>query len=267
MLSVNGQQPKLAPWTLQCASAQTHASWLCKTALKHLNQRKKSMKKTLLFAALGIAGMLTTLTAATAQLAGSTTTIGVTITETDHLALGWSVKKGVLGKTVYNDAGTKIGKVQDLIIDPERNVSYVIIGAGGFVGLGQHDVAVPIAQIRDEAGKIVMPGATKEALKALAPFNYASDTTRRDRFVAEADRGIASAKQEMAVLDKKASKAAGDVKAKLDRQNENLRVDLRSAEDKLSKLNRAGVAHWRTFEGDVSAAMARLKKSVGDATG
>src|SRR2546427_6168028 len=72
MLSVNGQQPKLAPWTLQCASAQTHASWLCKTALKHLNQRKKSMKKTLLFAALGIAGMLTTLTAATAQVAGST---------------------------------------------------------------------------------------------------------------------------------------------------------------------------------------------------
>ena len=71
----------------------------------------------------------------------------------------------------------------------------------------------------------------------------------------------------MAVLDKKASNAAGDVKAKLDRQNENLRVDLRSAEDKLSKLNRAGVAHWRTFEGDVSAAMARLKKSVGDATG
>src|SRR2546427_3811032 len=104
MLSVNGQQPKLAPWTLQCASAQTHASWLCKPALKHLNQRKKSMKKPLLFAALGIAGMLTTLTAATAQVAGSTTTIGVTITETDHLALGWSVKKGILGKTVYNDA-------------------------------------------------------------------------------------------------------------------------------------------------------------------
>ena len=130
-----------------------------------------------------------------------------------------------------------IGKVQDLIIDPERNVSYVIIGAGGFVGLGQHDVAVPIAQIRDEAGKIVMPGATKEALKALAPFNYASDTTRRDRFVAEADRGIASAKQEMAVLDKKASNAAGDVKAKLDRQNENLRVDLRSAEDGVSSFS------------------------------
>ena len=126
-------------------------------------------------------------------------------------------------------------------------------------------MAVPIAQIRNEGGKIVMPGATKEALKALPPFNYASDTTRRDQFVAEADRGIASAKQEMAALDKKASNAAGDVKEKLDRQNANLRVDLRSAEDKLSKLNHAGVAHWRTFEGDVSAAIARLKKSVGDA--
>src|SRR5256885_15178097 len=74
---------------------------------------RSPIKKPLLSAALGIAGMLTTLTAATAQVAGSTTTIGVTITETDHLALGWSVKKGILGKTVYNDAGTKIGKVQD----------------------------------------------------------------------------------------------------------------------------------------------------------
>ena len=100
----------------------------------------------------------------------------------------------------------------------------------------------------------------------MAPFNYAvippDATGSWQRPIAASLR-----RRGEAVLDKKASNAAGDVKAKLDRQNENLRVDLRSAEDKLSKLNRAGVAHWRTFEGDVSAAMARLKKSVGDATG
>lgn len=223
------------------------------------------MKKTVLYAALCIAGMLTTVSAATAQVAGSTTTIGVSITETSRLALGWSVKKGVLGKAVYNDTGARIGNVQDLIIDPEQNVSYVIIGAGGFVGMGQHDVAVPIAQIRDEGGKIVMPGASKDALKALPPFTYANNTARHDRFVAEADRDIAAAKQEIASLEKKASAAAGDAKDKLDKQNANLRVDLHSAEDKLASLNRAGVARWKELEGDVSAAMARLKKSVGTA--
>ena len=129
------------------------------------------MKKNLLFAALAFAGLLAATSTATAQVAGSTTTIGVSITETERVALGWSVRKGILGKTVYDDAGAKVGTVKDLIVDPGRSVSYVIIGAGGFVGLGQHDVAVPIAQIRDNGGRIVLQGATKDALRALPPFN------------------------------------------------------------------------------------------------
>jgi len=225
------------------------------------------MKKTILFVTLAIAGVLTTTTAATAQIAGSTTTIGVSITETDRLALGWSVKNGVLGKTVYNDAGVKIGNVRDLIVDPERSVSYVIIGAGGFLGMAQHDVAVPIAQIHDQGGKLVMPGATKDALKALPPFHYAKVNVRRDQFVADADRDIASARRDIAALDKKAATAARDVKEKLDQQNAALRVDLQDAEDKLAAMNRAGAAHWKEFESDVSAALAKLKKSVGIATG
>lgn len=225
------------------------------------------MKKTILFAALAIAGVLTTATVAMAQVAGSTTTIGVSVTETERLALGWSVRKTVLGKTVYDDAGAKIGNVRDLIVDPERNVSYVIIGAGGFLGMAQHDVAVPISQVREQNGKLVMPGATKDALKATPPFRYANGNAGRDRFVADARRDIVAAKRDMATLDKKASAAAGDMKQKLDQQNAALRVDLREAEDKLAELNRAGAAHWKEFEGDVSAALARLKKSVGTATG
>lgn len=225
------------------------------------------MKKSLLYVALGIAGMLASVSAATAQVAGVSTTIGVSVTETQRVARGWSVRKSILGKTVYNDAGAKVGNVQDLIVDPERNVSYVIINAGGFAGLGQHDVAVPIAQIRDQGGKIVMQGATKETLRALPPFNYAHDTTRRDQFIADADQGIATARKEIAVLDQKASTAAGDVKEKLDRQTANLRLDLRNAEDKLASMNRAGANRWKEFESDVNAAMDRLKKSVGIATG
>ena len=60
--------------------------------------------------------------------------------------MGWSVKKTLMGKTIYNDVGQKIGTVEDLIVSPERNVSYVIVGAGGLVGVGRHDVAIPVAQ-------------------------------------------------------------------------------------------------------------------------
>jgi len=47
------------------------------------------------------------------------------------------------------------------------------IGAGGFAGVGRHDVAIPVNQLKHEEGKIVLPGATKEAIKALPKFEYA----------------------------------------------------------------------------------------------
>jgi sporulation protein YlmC with PRC-barrel domain len=110
-----------------------------------------------------------------AQVAGSST-VGVAVEEMKAIVLGWSATKQILGKDVYNEKNEKVGRVDDLIIAPNKSVSYLIIGAGGFVGLGKHDVAIPIAQIQEESGKIVLPGATKEIVKALPPFEYAKNT-------------------------------------------------------------------------------------------
>ena len=107
-----------------------------------------------------------------AQVAGSTT-VGVTVEEMKVVALGWSAKKKILGKAVYNDKNEKIGTVDDLIITPDKSVSYAIIGAGGFLGMGKHDVAVPVGQFKEDKGRIVLAGATKDALKAMPKFEYA----------------------------------------------------------------------------------------------
>jgi len=107
-----------------------------------------------------------------AQVAGSST-IGVTMEEIKAVMEGWSAKKAILGKAVYNDKNEKIGTIDDLIITPDRSVSYVIIGAGGFLGIGKHDVAIPISQLKLEKDKFILPGATKEALKAMPKFEYA----------------------------------------------------------------------------------------------
>jgi sporulation protein YlmC with PRC-barrel domain len=107
-----------------------------------------------------------------AQVAGSTT-IGVTVEEVKAVALGWSAKKKILGKSVFNDKNEKIGVVDDLIITPDRSLSYAIIGAGGFLGIGKHDVAIPVGQFKADKGKIVLVGATKDALKAMPKFEYA----------------------------------------------------------------------------------------------
>lgn len=218
-------------------------------------------------AALLLAGAFCAAGPATAQVAGGSTTVGVSVTESTQLALGWSVKKTLLGKTIYNEQGDKVGEVEDLIIAPDRNVSYVIVGAGGFIGIGQHDVAVPVTQIQNRGGKLVMPGASKDMLKAMPTFAYATDTARRDQFVATAEADIARGKARIADLEKKAGAAASSAKAELDRQITTLRLDVKSAEGQLSELKQAGEARWQEFEAGVSAATARLRKSVESATG
>jgi hypothetical protein len=99
--------------------------------------------------------------------------IGITVNEIVIVTKGWSAKKQILGKDVYNDKNQKIGKVDDLIIAPDSAVSYGIIGAGGFLGIDRHDVAIPAKQFKIEKGKITLPGATKEAIKAMPKFEYA----------------------------------------------------------------------------------------------
>jgi hypothetical protein len=130
------------------------------------------MKKGMVVAVL--ASMAWALVAGTAGagVAGSTT-LGVAVEEMQALALGWSAKKQILDEDVYNDSNEKVGKVEDLIITPDRAVSYAIVGTGGFLGLDRHDVAIPAGQLKGEGGQLRLSGATKEALKALPTFEYA----------------------------------------------------------------------------------------------
>ena len=107
-----------------------------------------------------------------AQTAGSTV-VSVSVSELREVVKGWSAKKQILGKDVLNDAGDKIGEIDDLIVTPSKSLSYAIVGVGGFLGVGEHQVAVPVSRFKQQMGKIVLPGATKDALKAAPKFEYA----------------------------------------------------------------------------------------------
>jgi sporulation protein YlmC with PRC-barrel domain len=107
-----------------------------------------------------------------AQTAGSTV-VSVSVTELKEVMKGWSAKKQILGKDVYNDAGDKVGEIDDLIVTPNKSLSYAIVGVGGFLGVGEHQVAVPVSRFKQQMGKIVLRGATKDALKAAPKFEYA----------------------------------------------------------------------------------------------
>lgn len=109
-----------------------------------------------------------------APVAGvSTMTIGIPADELVLVAKGWSAKNQIMGKDVYNEKSEKVGAVEDLIITPDKAVSYAIIGTGGFLGMDKHDVAIPVNHFNLVEGKITLPGATKDAVKALPAFQYA----------------------------------------------------------------------------------------------
>jgi hypothetical protein len=107
-----------------------------------------------------------------AQVAGSTV-IGVSVAEAREVA--WSAKRQIPGQSVFNDKDERVGSIDDIIIAiaPDKAVSRAIINAGGFIGLTKHDVAIAVSQLKLIDNKLVLAGATKEALKASPPFEYA----------------------------------------------------------------------------------------------
>jgi len=107
---------------------------------------------------------------ANAPVAGAVK-LGVTVAETELVAAGYRAKK-LIGATVYNDQNEKVGKIDDMIIAPDGKLSVAVVDVGGFLGLGAHRVAIPVEQFTQIEPKIVLPGATKQALKGLPEFKY-----------------------------------------------------------------------------------------------
>jgi sporulation protein YlmC with PRC-barrel domain len=81
----------------------------------------------------------------------------------------------LIGATVQNDKNEKIGVVDDLIVTPNDQVLFAVISVGGFLGLGRRLVAIPYSSLTadDQGHKLVLPGATKDALSRLPEFHYA----------------------------------------------------------------------------------------------
>ena len=110
-----------------------------------------------------------------AQVAG-TQTLGISMEVSQAILSGWSVRKSILDKPVFNEAGDRVGVVHDIIVAPDRSVSFAIVAAHQFLGVSHHDVAIPVEQLDFVNGKLVLAGATKDAIKAMPAFQYAKVT-------------------------------------------------------------------------------------------
>ena len=101
------------------------------------------ISKSIAAVALVSAALITT--AASAQTS-QTSPNTVTATATSHRD-EWRASK-VIGINVYNDANEKIGDINELLLDRSGKVVNVIIGVGGFLGVGEHNVAIAYDKIK-----------------------------------------------------------------------------------------------------------------------
>ena len=120
-----------------------------------------------------LAGLALAPTLSQAQVAG-TTLLGVSYGEMRAVTMGWSAKRNILGHPVFNDNNERVGTVDDLIVASDKQVTYAIINAGGFLAVTKHDIAVPVSSFQSVDGRLVLAGATKDALKAMPAFEYAN---------------------------------------------------------------------------------------------
>jgi sporulation protein YlmC with PRC-barrel domain len=59
----------------------------------------------------------------------------------------WRASK-LIGVDVYNNQNEKLGEINELIMSPNGQIAGAVIGVGGFLGMGQRDVMVPLNQLR-----------------------------------------------------------------------------------------------------------------------
>lgn len=99
-----------------------------------------------------IAGSALLAGAAFAQTPAATTTDSagtppVALSDTSSLQGNWRASK-LAGLSVYNDKNESVGSINDLLTDKSGNIKAVVIGVGGFLGVGEHLVAVPFDKVK-----------------------------------------------------------------------------------------------------------------------
>jgi sporulation protein YlmC with PRC-barrel domain len=83
-------------------------------------------------------------------------------------------------QNVYDPGDNKIGEISDLLVEPDGKIPAVMVSVGGFLGIGEKDVAVPFNAVRitkkDNKTYLVL-NATKDALKSAPGFKYDREKT------------------------------------------------------------------------------------------
>jgi sporulation protein YlmC with PRC-barrel domain len=88
----------------------------------------------------------------------ATTAAPAAASDTSSFKGSWRTSK-LVGLSVYNDSNESLGSINDLLADKSGDIKAVVIGVGGFLGVGEHLVVVPIDKVKFVEEPIAYTGA------------------------------------------------------------------------------------------------------------
>lgn len=102
-----------------------------------------------------------------------------------------------LGAAVQNDLGERIGDINDLIFDRSGRISTVVLGVGGFLGIGEKNVGVPYSALSygtsKNGARIIIVALSQDTLKTAPNFMAIEKTTMdavKDKAVELKDQAV-----------------------------------------------------------------------------
>jgi sporulation protein YlmC with PRC-barrel domain len=126
-------------------------------------------------------------------------------------AAGEQSTSSIIGLQVQNPSGDKLGDINYQVLDTSGKVSTVVVGVGGFLGVGEKNVGIPYGELKfsDKDGKhIAVIDASKDSLSA-APNYVWTEKSAMDTLQDDASTLAQQAKQGAAELTDRAKTAAG----------------------------------------------------------
>ncbi|CAO3446938.1 hypothetical protein [Azospirillum argentinense] len=91
--------------------------------------------------------------------------------------------ENMMGKNVYGTDNEKVGEVEDIILDSNGQARQLVISSGGFLGIGEKQIAVDIGNANWDAQqeRVQLSGLTRDQVKEMPEFEYSDTTTSLNR--------------------------------------------------------------------------------------
>ena len=123
-----------------------------------------------------------------------------------------------------------LGKIANLVFDQNGHIELAVIGVGGFLGIGEKEVAVPFDALKSETidnRHVFSVDVTKEQLKAAPAFKTLNDQARQELIA----KWRAKAEQSWADLKAKAGKAYDEAKDRVNETRDKVEQKMEKAEE------------------------------------